>query len=96
MKVLSGSGQFGNELRFELMKSAADCVQDWATKESNSAAVISRGANEDLDSSSKNEEDLVMANCEQAKQKFLRTLDVWKSPAAMAPIRLPRVPYTII
>jgi hypothetical protein len=50
MKVPSGSEQVRNKLRFELMKSAADCVRYWATKESNSVAVISRGANEDLDS----------------------------------------------
>lgn len=96
MKVPSGSKQVGNKLRFELIKSAADCVRDWVTKESNSVAVISRGANEDLDSLSWNEEDLVMANCEQAKCQLLCNLNVWKGQAAMALSRLPRLPYKVV
>lgn len=96
MKVLSGSEQFGNKLRFEPMKSAADCVRNWATKESYPSAVISKGANEVLDSLSWNEENLVMANCEQAKCKFLCNLNVRKSRAGMAPSRLPRLPYKIV
>lgn len=96
MKVLSDSELFRDKFRFELMKSRADCVRDKATKESYSSAVISKGANEVLDSLSCNEEKLVMANCEQAKCKFLCNLNVRKSRAGMAPSRLPRLPYKIV